>query len=150
MKKLLALLAIPILAVSLYAELPLHSNIATCNLSKVTGDYDSFRWTWANYDTQTNSIFFVSSLTDTSTNYVDLTGCLITFRMTRMDETGLVTVLSTTNVTLSVSNVQHTIAASNVPSAGTYFAEYRASDSATNVVRTLGQGKITVFRSLLK
>jgi len=125
------------------ATFPTHSNTATVDVAKVTGDWSSFNWSWINYDSQ--------SLTFTiknNTNFVDMTGLTCGFKIGRLTYTGLITQVNNTNATIAVSNVTLSISYTNRLSEGDNYGElFLWSGSPTNT-RTLAQGKITVVKSL--
>jgi len=140
MKKYIVLLVLPLL---LAWDFPTHSNTATCDVTKVTGKWDSFNWFWVASDTQTVSIDFKNG-----SDYIDMTGDRVGFRLGRYCPTGLVTTFDNTNITVSVSNVSVTVATTNMPSKGDNYCEVYIWDSSISKTRTLAQGRIIVSTSL--
>ena len=143
MRKTLAIMMI-MFAVNSYAAFPEHSNISTVNIDKITGNWDSFNWKWAGYNSQTNSMVIQNN-----SGGVNLTGFIANGKLSRYSETGLVTYFAATNMTISNSNIMWTMSYTNIPPNGTYLCEGFVYEGATtNLTRTIWQGKVTVFDSI--
>ena len=76
------------------------SNVNTCFVDRVTGKYDSFKWKWAGYNTQSNTLYLFNG--STSTPYI-VTGKNVGFRMSTETDSGQTDYINTTNVTISVA-----------------------------------------------
>ena len=129
-----------------FGQFPYHSNIATADVQKVTGNYDQFEWKWCQYDSQSN-VFY----TKNGSAALDVSGYDQIFRIGKPSPTGMVSWVTITNglITKASTKSTFTVNLTNVPPVGSYIAElYFYADSATNVARTLTQGKITVFLGL--
>ena len=122
-------------------------NVNTCFVDRVTGRFDSFKWKWAGYNTQSNTLYLFSG--STSTPYV-VTGKNIGFRMSTETDAGQTDYINTTNVTIVASNqINWVVANTNIAPSGTYDAEIMVWDgAATNNSRSVAQGTITTFKSL--
>lgn len=143
MRKTLAIMMM-MFAVNSYAAFPEHSNTATVNIDKITGNWDSFNWKWAGYDSQTNSMIIQNN-----SGGINLTGFIANGKISRYSETGLVTYFAATNMTINNSNIMWTVSYTNIPPNGTYLCEgFLYEGATTNPTRTIWQGKVTVFDSI--
>lgn len=127
---------------SAYAGFPPHSNIATCDVNKVSGAWDNFTWKWVGVNSQSNKLFF--------TNFWDLDTYNSAFKVSRYGDNGTnITYLNVTNFSLTSSSATWTVSYTNIPPNRQYLAEFYSWEGAnTNLARTLAQGKITVVNSL--
>lgn len=145
MKRLL--FALMILATPALAVLPIASNVKTVDVSKVTGQFDSFDFKWIGYNSQS-----VTFYTTTGTNAFDLTGESVAFKLsavTTQQVTYVSMSTSQSNITISGNSATMTIPYTNVPPNRQYQAELFAWDGVnTNSTRTLAQGHVTVFQSI--
>lgn len=139
MKRWIPTILLALVATPLLAAFPYHMNATTVNMDKVTGSYDSFNWRWAGYDTQSNRFVFDR----------DISAYNIGFKLSQQTDSGQLTYISTTNLTVATSNVTFEIANTNIPKSGSYQAElFIWTPVSTNISRTIAQGKITTFKSL--
>jgi len=145
MKKLAPLsLALSMFAMAAYAQLPLNHNASTSDVTKVTGNFDTFSWKWLGHTSQTNDFFVKSGST-----WVDLDAVNVGYKISRNTNTGLVTYVNSTNVTITDSNVTFNVANTNIPPNGTYLFElYSWTGATTNQSASLAQGKVKVNQSL--
>ena len=141
-KRLTALLCL--IAIGASAQLPIHQNSVTSDVTKIKGNFDSFNWKWLGVNSQSNSFFIKNGST-----WVDLDGLNIGYKMSKNTRAGQVSYVSSTNVTISDSNVYFSVANTNIPADGTYLFEvYAWSGVSTSTSATLAQGKIKVNQSL--
>jgi len=139
MKKLISLFfLLPIFA---YADIA-HYNGSTVDVSKITGNWNSFNWNWAGSSTQTNQVTFKNG-----TSYFPLDDYVVYFRLARQSDTGQVNYLNVTNISKSLSNVNFRVEYTNVPPNGGYLAEFYVSEG-DSTFRTIGQGKVQVYNSI--
>ena len=139
MKKL-----IPILSLLLCAAFPTHTNTETCDMADITGNYNNFSWYWCESDSQTCIVTIASS--DVG---VDMSSYNTIFRIQKKTEGGNVNSFTTTNITISTSNLYFSVAYSNIPDADKYLVEILAWEGDnTNAARSVAQGKLVVFTSL--
>lgn len=149
MRKFILVFLMLIVDTILAADFPTKLNCTTCDMDKVTGNFDSFRWKWAGYESQSNKIIMTRAGTP-----FDLTGYYVAFKVSRPGEgTNQITYLSfsstLTNMHLLTSNVYVNVLYSNIPPNREYQAElYAWQGVATNFTRTLAQGKVTTIQSL--
>lgn len=139
MRKLIALFLLT--ASVAYAQFPMRYNSVTSDVAKVTGNFDTFAWKWAGADSQTNSIYVKNG-----SAWVDLDGDSVYYKISRNTSTGVVTYISSSNVSVVDSNVAFVVSNTNIPPNGSYLFEMYAVNGS--ISRTLAQGKITVFQSL--
>ncbi len=128
------------------AAFPTHSNTVTVNMDKLVGNWDSFDWQWASMDSQTNVI----TVSNTS-GAIDLSAGIVNVRIGNYSASTFVSALTITNATISNSNVTWAVSFTNVPNPGKYLCEgLYYEGTATNLTRSLWQGKITVYESLYR
>jgi hypothetical protein len=149
MKKLAAITVGVILAAgSALAAFPTNATTQSLILDKLKPDFRDFRWEWRGYDSQKVTCTIYST---TGTGQT-LTGYLASFQATRQIPGGEEVVYiskSTSQTTVSGSNITFTVAYTNVPPNGVYKAELFLQDATTAVVtRSLGRGTIKVEQSL--
>lgn len=135
------LAALPLFAM---AEFPVHTNTVTCDIDKVTGNYDSFLWSWPGDDSQAVSMTVTSSVLGSA---VSMTGYFAKWKLTTPTATGTCEYISSTNITISASNLSWTVNSTSMPPANVYNADVWAWDSTTNYYRTIGQGRIKVVKT---
>ena len=132
------------IGLSAQAQLPFRGNAVTSDISKIKGDFDTFSWKWLGYNSQSNNFYIKNG-----SSWLDLDGLYVGYKMSRNTATGQVTYVSSTNVTITDSNVYFDIANTNVPPNGTYLFEMFAwTPVTTNTSVSLAQGKITISQSL--
>lgn len=140
-----ALIILLPIAIAAYAAWPTHANTGQSDMNAINGNWDSFRWTWTSGETESN----VLSITQGTTGYNmgDATG--IGFRMAYLTSTGgFVVAYSTTNITVSTSNLVWVLSYTNNFAPGTYRAEVFAwYGASSNEIRTLGQGRVRVLEN---
>mgnify|MGYP001408586870 CR=1 FL=1 len=135
-KRILALLFV---ASVVYGQFPYHENTGTFNATtNATGKYDAFDWAWMGYDDQ---IINVTLLPSGST--------AVAFRMC-YPKRGTVYLESTTGTLTGGTNYSLSIARTNLPPNGIYFAEFMGyeNNATTMPTRVLATGQINIQRSL--
>lgn len=142
MKRLV--LALCLLASVASAQLT-RQNAVTSDVSKIKGNFDGFRWNWLGYNSQSNSFYITNGFTGA---WLDLDGTNVGYKMSQNTSTGQVTYVSSTNVTISDSNVTFQIANTNIPPNGRYLFEVYGWTDNTNSSMTLAQGSVNVSQSL--
>ena len=148
MKRLSIIAMLLTFAVNLYAAFPASFNSKTVDVSRVTGDFDSFSWTWVGQTDQSNGLWFAAYKTNgVPASWIDLTGYYPNFRVSKR---GTVYInLDYTQIGLSGSNIMFNVPRTNIPPNDTYQAEAWVYDSAaTNNARVIAQGTINVVKSL--
>jgi hypothetical protein len=133
-----------------HAAFPVQSNIATSDVSKIRGNFRSFKpWRWAGYNSQSCTIYVENG----SGSAVTLNGYSVAVKISKRTHasTPLVTYISKDpgDVTVTNSNFTFSVPYTNIPPNDTYLAEAWAFEGATtNQARTLAQWKIEVTDSL--
>ena len=113
-----------------YAAFPTHSNVATSDLSKITGNVPSFRaWRWAGYDTQECTIY-VENPSGTAVTLAGYSVCVKIAQKTESGQTAYIS-LAPSDVTVSSSHFTWTTPYTNVPPNGTYDAEAWAFEGSS-------------------
>jgi hypothetical protein len=122
-----------------YGQFPYHENTGTFNATtNATGKYDAFDWAWMGYDDQ---IINVTLLPSGST--------AVAFRMC-YPRRGTVYLESTTGTLTGGTNYSLSIARTNLPPNGIYFAEFMGYENnvTTMPTRVLATGQINIQQSL--
>lgn len=127
---------------------PTNINQSTVNIDKQASDYNDFRWTWKGYEDQ-----IVSLTTSNDSGYVVVSNWYGLFKVSKRTPSGssLVTYIDkgSSDVSITDSNLQTTVAHTNIPPNDSYLAEWLLiSTTNTNVTRTLARGRIDVQDSL--
>ena len=126
-----------IVAVSAFADVPIHTNTGTFNATtNATGDFNAFSWQWMGYDGQAIN---VNLLPVGSANV-----------MMRMSYPRRGTVFLDVSGTYSGSNFTASVNRTNLPPDGVYFCEFLGyTTSITNLdTRSLATGMINIQHSL--
>jgi len=142
------LLAGLLIGQSAYADFPTRQNVSTTDMAKVTGNFDSFSWRWAGYESQD-----VTITVKNGSSFVDMTDYGVGCKISRRTDGSLTTYIdyttSATNITISSSNLTFSVPYTNIPTDGQCLVELWAwTGAATNNTRTIAQGKIAVFASI--
>jgi len=145
MKRLIAYLClIGLIGATAQAQLPIHYNSVTSDVSKIKGNYDGCNLKWLGFNTQSNSIFVKQGA-----NWVDMDALSLSYKISRnTPDGGVVTYVLSSDINVTDSNAVFTVANTNVPPNGTYLLEMFSWTGSTNPSATLLQGKITVNQSL--
>jgi hypothetical protein len=138
---ILAFTALAILPLSCMAQFPTNTNTKTIDALKPSADFNDFNFRWRG--TEDQCMYF------TVTN-LSLSQCVAVFKASRKVAGGSNTcyVLEYGVVSATNKTIRYFVSHTNVPPDGTYQAEIRISNAATNLFRTLAQGKVSVTDSL--
>lgn len=145
MKKLIAAISVCIYCTMTWAYFPTNISSATVEVTKVTGNFDSYRFKWIGQDDQEVRLYFTN------------VGIPFTFSATdqlcsRISRAGTIYVdlLPTNNHFVTNGNyLYYTISRTNIPPNGNYQMEtWMYTGANTNMARTLAQGEVTISKSL--
>jgi hypothetical protein len=125
------------------AAFPTHSNICTVDVAKVTGNYDSFTWSWVSGNSQTATIYVVNS-----GQPVDFTGMGLSFKLATETVTGRVNYIVSTNIAVVTNRLTFGVGYANIPAPANYQSELFGWQGSTNFTRSLFQGMVNVVKSL--
>lgn len=145
--------------VAMMATVSMAFNVATttstCDVQKVTGNWDSFNARWIGVNTECMKLYLTDGGVplNLTTNGVSAKICRRNSAVTGTNVTGLTTynLLSTLDGSISVSGnlVTFTLSYTNIAPDGRCMIEVWAwAGTSTNVTRTLAQGQVTISGSL--
>ena len=143
MKQILPIICFIILCSYVNAGILDHANVSTVNVAKVTGNFDSFSWSWLENNSQTCTVYVVNG-----TNAVDLSTYGLSFKLAREGDESREIYILTTNITATSTYITFAVDRTNVPSGGSYRAELFGWQGSTNLTRSLFQGMVNVMKSL--
>jgi hypothetical protein len=121
-------------------------NAATVDVSKVTGNYNSYRWVWPGYSAQDNHLWFNDGGTD-----VSLTGYSGAFKVIKKTSSGQTAYISISaaSITIASNEASFSVLYTNIPPDGEYLSEFWVYETASPAnARVLAQGKIVAIDSL--
>jgi hypothetical protein len=144
MKKMILLVILA--CSSAFGAFPDSTNYANINMNEVTGNFNSFNWSWIGMDNQD-----VTFNVQQGTNDFDISPYSLGYKMSRMTRTGQVdyVVILDSDITAVSSVVTFSVANTNIPPNNEYLGElFVFTGATTNETRTLAQGKVSVSKSL--
>ena len=140
MKKLAAIFSLALLGCNIYAIGPQTNSADIVLYSQSGSDFGQYYFNVGSYNDQAFDFDFD----------VSITGTAVEFKMTKSSVTGRITrvYVPASGVTVSGTNVQWSVARTNLPPVGIYQAELYGTVGGSSPAISLARGKINVTESL--